>query len=241
MQTVQKTFHLSQVPVSEPLKPLSKEVMTSLFGPRAPTSKYCLSQMEDVAKRVGIRFVNELINLKHSASFILKASMAQIVEAEVGRPVDWAEILLKSLEKELKNVDTSKGRTRMAAHLYLLLGIAPGATQTPNPTVSLSDILKYARPTKSPAKGASVLNESTKGKKRKRQGRPEQEQEPVIEIDNEPQGVESSAQREPDTVNTTPKKQAASTSSGGSKEPSKSADAMIVLHQSSEIVVSTLR
>lgn len=40
-------------------------------------------------------------------------------------------MMTTNLERELKNVDLQKGKTRIGAHLCLLLGIDPKTTEVP--------------------------------------------------------------------------------------------------------------
>lgn len=102
---VARTFSLAKGPVVEAPKSVTEEEMTTMFGAKAPTSEYCLSQMADPVRRAGIRFINEMINLKHAASYISKGLMSLVLEAEGAKPVDWTELLMKNLDKELRNVD----------------------------------------------------------------------------------------------------------------------------------------
>ena len=105
--------------------------MTDLFGQRAQTSEHYLSQTVDLVRHAGIKFVNELLNLKHVASYISKGVMGLVIDAEDGRNVDWAEFLCRSIKKELRVIDVTKGKTRMAAHVYMLLAIDPMVIPVP--------------------------------------------------------------------------------------------------------------
>ena len=172
---VARTFKLKRYPQLSQPRVVTDEEMAEWFGQRAPTSEHCLSQMVDPVRRAGIRFVNELLNLKHVASYISKGVMGPVIDAEAGKNVDWAEFLCKSIEKELRVIDVNKGKTRMAAHIYLLLAIDPATipAATDDSTVVPSKTLVEPKQTK--PTGKSILdissNKKVTFKKRKRSDR----------------------------------------------------------------------
>ena len=175
-----RTFKLKRYPQLTQPRVVTDEEMADMFGQRSPTSEHCLSQMVDPVRRAGIRFVNELLNLKHVASYIAKGVMGPVIDAEAGKNVDWAEFLYKSLEKELRVIDVNKGKTRMAAHIYLLLGIDP--TTIPATSVEMTEVPKdLVEPRQSKPAGKSILDTSSNKKvvfkKRKRSDRQEKESE----------------------------------------------------------------
>ena len=169
---IARTFKLKRHPPLSQPRVVTDEEMTDLFGQRAQTSEHCLSQMIDPVRRAGIRFVNELLNLKHVASYISKGVMGPVIDAEEGKEVDWAEFLCKSIEKELRVIDVTKGKTRMAAHLYMLLAIDPTAISVPiDDSIAVTPTTPGGSKQKKPT-GKSILeassNKKVTFKKRKR-------------------------------------------------------------------------
>lgn len=109
--------------------------------------------------------------MKHASSYIARTLMTTIVVVEDGRTVDWADILAKSLEKELKHIDLHKGHMRIVPRIYMLLcldptqdyPILPLVTSKPpaagtlkNRSISLVSSLKLTRSMK-PKKGVLRL------------------------------------------------------------------------------------
>ena len=102
------------------------------------------------------------MNLKHASTYIAKTLMGVIAATEARKTVDWADILARSLEKELKHIDLQKGQTRIAPHLYILLGLdtaqeypvlTPVDSHTPlrlpTPKKRARSIIEGLRPTRS--------------------------------------------------------------------------------------------
>jgi len=75
--------------------------MSTLFGTKVPTSKHLLRKMTYPTRCVGIRFINKMVNLKHSSSYISKVVMGLVMDVEDGHMVDWAKVLTRNLVREL--------------------------------------------------------------------------------------------------------------------------------------------